>query len=157
MVPDTRVPAAAPTYSPDTTAGSLTGGTAVDFYTAAQLSRAAAEIARGTSTASVLARRPDRSYVEARRVANGVPEVHDDFSDVTFVQAGRATLQTGAAVRGAHVESPGEHRGGTIAGGSRRAIAAGDFFVIPAGTPHQYEVAAGDSVRYLTVKLRKPR
>ena len=133
----------------------IAAGTDIDIYSAAQLSKAAAEIARGTSTATVLARRPDRYYVEARRVVTGTPEVHDDFSDVTFVQSGRATLHTGA-VRGTHLESAGEHRGGTIDGGTRRAIATGDFFVIPPGTPHQYELAAGDSIRYLTVKVRKP-
>jgi mannose-6-phosphate isomerase-like protein (cupin superfamily) len=156
IVPATAVATAAAAVSPDTSA-LLAGGTALDVFTAAQLSSAAAQIARGTSTATVLARRPDRYYVEARRVANGVPEVHDDFSDVTFVQAGRAVLHTGATVRGSHVESAGEHRGGTIDGGARRAIAAGDFFVIPPGAPHQYEVAAGDSIRYLTVKVRKSR
>lgn len=141
----------------DTAAPVLTGGSEIDVYSAAQLSRAAADIARGPSTATVLARRPDRYYVQARRVTNGVPEVHDNFSDVTFVQAGRAMLLTGTTVRGSHVESAGEHRGGTIEAGSRRAIAAGDFFVIPPGTPHQYEVAAGDSIRYLTVKVRRSR
>ena len=139
----------------DTAAARLPAGMDIDIYSAAQLSKAAAELARGTSTATVLARRPDRYYVEARRVVSGTPEVHDEFSDVTFVQAGHATLHTGA-VRGAHLESPGEHRGGTIDGGTRRVIATGDFFVIPPGTPHQYELAAGDSVRYLTVKVRKP-
>ena len=159
IVRDTATPAAAadPAAAPDTTSATLTGSGDIDLYTAAQLSQAAANIARGTSTASILARRPDRYYVEARRVANGSVEVHDDFSDVTFVQAGRATLHTGSTVRGSRVESPGEHRGGTIDGGARRAIATGDFFVIPPGTPHQYELAAGDSIRYLTVKIRKPR
>lgn len=139
------------------TTASMVADTGVDFYTAAELSRTATQIARGTSTATVFARHPDRYYVEARRVASGTPEVHDDYSDVTFVQAGRAMLHTGAAVRGSHIESAGEHRGGAIDGGTRRPIATGDFFVIPAGTPHQYELADGDSIRYLTVKVRKPR
>jgi Cupin domain. len=147
--------AASTGVAPDTTSAPITGGKDIDIYSADQLSKVAAEIAHGTSTASVLARRPDRYYVEARRVASGVPEVHDDFSDVTFVQSGRATLHTGT-VRGAHLESRGEHRGGTIDDGVRRGIAAGDFFVIPAGTPHQFELATGDSIRYLTVKVRKP-
>jgi len=141
----------------DSTSERVKGGTDVDLYTAAELSRAAAGLARGRSTSTVLARRPDQYYVEARRVANGVPEMHDDFSDVTFVQAGHATLHTGATVRGSRLDSPGEHRGGTIDEGTRRIIGTGDFFVIPPGTPHQYEVAPGDSIRYLTVKVRKQR
>jgi mannose-6-phosphate isomerase-like protein (cupin superfamily) len=155
IVPGAAVQATADTVAPDSTTRASTGPGDIDFYPAVQLSRAADAIARGTSTATVLARRPDRYYVEARRVGNGVPEVHDDFSDVTFVQAGRAVLHTGASVRGSHLESAGEHRGGTIDGGSRRTIVTGDFFVIPPGTPHRYEVAAGDSIRYLTVKVRR--
>lgn len=157
VVPDSTVAKSAAPASPDTTPVSFAGGTELDVYSAAQLSQAAAAIARGTSTATILARRPDRYYVEARRVANGSPEVHDDFSDVTFVQAGRATLHTGTVVRGSRLESPGEHRGGTIEGGTRRVIATGDFFVVPPGMPHQYELAAGDSIRYLTVKIRRSR
>ena len=157
VVADTSAAPAAVPAPRDTTALSVAGGKELDVYTAAQLSKAAAEIARGTSTATVLARRPERYYVEARRVADGSPEVHDDFSDVTFVQAGRATLHTGTVVRGSHLESAGEHRGGTIDGGTRRIVATGDFFVVPPGMPHQYEIASGDSIRYLTVKVRRSR
>lgn len=148
-VPATSIAPARDSASPRDLASTL------DFYSAADLDKAAAGLARGTTTTAVFARRPDIFYVEARRTGSGVPEVHDDWSDVTTVQSGRATLHTGATVSGSYVESPGEHRGGTIDGGTRRAIAIGDFFVIPPGTPHQYEVASGDSIRYLTVKVRR--
>lgn len=141
----------------DTTPPAQTPASGMDFFSATDLAGAASAISHGTSTARILLRHPDRYYVEARRVANGVPEVHDDWIDVTTVQAGRATLLTGSTVRGSHVETPGEHRGGTIDGGARRTIATGDFFVIPSGMAHQYQVARGDSLRYLTVKVRRTR
>jgi uncharacterized RmlC-like cupin family protein len=54
------------------------------------------------------------------------------------------------------VEAPGEHRGGTIAGGASRAVGPGDLMIIPAGIPHQYVISPGDSLRYLTVKVSRP-
>jgi mannose-6-phosphate isomerase-like protein (cupin superfamily) len=82
-----------------------------------------------------------------------VPEVNDRWTDVTIVQSGRATLVSGGRVTGSRVETPGEHRGGTITGGATRPVGAGDLMVIPAGVPHQYVIAAGDSLRYVTVKV----
>lgn len=130
-------------------------GSDAEFHAASELSRIADELARGTTTAKTVAAHPALHYVQARRTANGVPEVHDDWIDVTVVQAGHATLLAGGRVSGDRVVSPGEHRGGVIDGGSRRPIGPGDLITILAGVPHQYEVARGDSVRYLTVKVRR--
>jgi len=74
---------------------------------------------------------------------------------VTIVQAGRATLVSGGTVHGGSVTEPGEHRGGTIMGGTTHPIAAGDMFVVPAGTPHQFQLGQGDTIRYLTIKIAK--
>jgi hypothetical protein len=71
-----------------------------------------------------------------------------------MVQSGRASLLSGGRVDGSHVESPGEHRGGTITGGTTRAVGPCDLMIIPAGIPHQYVIAPGDSLRYVTVKVR---
>ena len=127
----------------------------VDYYDAATLASAASALSHGATTARVLQRRPALFYVQARRVVSGSPEIHDDWADVTFVQVGRAALRTGGRVDGSHVETAGEHRGGTMVGGTSRPVAAGDFFMIPAGVAHRYELAVGDSIRYLTVKVRR--
>ena len=74
---------------------------------------------------------------------------------MTVVQAGRGTLLSGGRVEGSHLETAGEHRGGTITGGSSRPVGAGDLMIIPAGVPHQYMIGPGDSLRYLTVKVRE--
>lgn len=134
---------------------SVGSDTTVEYYTAALLAHVGDSLSRGTSTGHVLHAHPDYQYLQIRRDKSGVPEVHERWTDVTMVQAGRGTLLSGGRVSGSHLESQGEHRGGTIAGGTSRPVGAGDLMIIPAGVPHQYMIAAGDSLRYVTVKVRK--
>ena len=150
------LPAPAATVASSGVQATPAGSGAIEFYSATVLSRAADEIATGSTTTRTIGAHPTYHYIEARRSSSGVPEVHDRWIDVTIVQAGRATLLTGGRVDGSHLVSAGEHRGGAISGGTSRPIASGDFFVIPAGIPHQYQIARGDSVRYLTIKVERP-
>lgn len=130
----------------------------VEYYPAAFLGHVADSLARGSTTGHTIGARGTYQYLQIRRASSGVPEVHDRWIDVTTVQAGRGTLLSGGRVTGAVAQGGGEHRGGTIVGGARRPVGAGDLMVIPAGIPHQYEIARGDSLRYLTVKvLSAPR
>jgi len=129
--------------------------TAVEYYTAALLAHVGDSLSRGNTTGHTLGAHPDYQYLQIRRNRSGVPEVHDRWTDVTVVQAGRGTLLSGGRVSGSHVETPGEHRGGAIAGGISQPVGAGDLMVIPAGVPHQYMIATGDSLRYVTVKVRE--
>ena len=127
----------------------------IELYPASQLARIAGALANGSTTARTFCGHPTLQCVEARRTASGVPEVHDRWIDVTMVQAGRAIVLTGGRVTGDRLASPGEHRGGTIVGGVPHSIAAGDLVIVPAGIPHQYQVAPGDSVVYLTIKVAR--
>ena len=127
--------------------------TKVEFFTAGKLAQIADELSRGSATARTIATHPNLSFVVARRVTDGVPEVHRDWADLTFVQAGHASVLTGGHTDGTHITARGEYRGGTIVGGTSRPIGPGDLFLIPAGVPHQYRVERGDSLRYLTVKV----
>jgi hypothetical protein len=136
----------------DTTQSAPTSTTGIEFHSAAELARVGDELAKGSSTARTVSAHPGYHFVEARRSSTGVPEIHDAVADLTIVQAGRATLLTGGRVDGGKLVSAGEHRGGTIVGGTTRQIAAGDLFIIPAKVPHEYQVARGDSIRYLTIK-----
>ena len=54
---------------------------------------------------------------------------------------------------GATESSPGEWRGGTVRGGIRATLHAGDIATIPAGTPHQMILAPGERVTYVAVKV----
>jgi uncharacterized protein YjlB len=69
-----------------------------------------------------------------------------------LVQAGSATVLLGGRYEGGHEESPGETRGGQLVGAKAQRVAAGDLLVIPAGLPHQVQLATGESIRYVTVK-----
>ena len=44
-------------------------------------------------------------------------------------------------------------RGGTIKGGTRHKLAAGDVVHIPAGVAHQFFVEAGKEITYFVVKV----
>ena len=125
----------------------------VEYFPNAALRETGDALATGTTTARVLLDRPGVQFVAARRVVNGMPEIHDDWADVAVVQAGRATLLTGGHVTGSQLASRGEHRGGVIEGGVKRVVTEGDLFFVPPGVPHQYLLAPGDSIRYLTIKV----
>ena len=127
----------------------------VEVYASALLSHVADSLARAGKDSHVLSRHARFLPDVSRRTESGTPEIHDAWVDVTVVQAGRAVILTGGHLTGGHVESPGEHRGGTIVGGESHPIAIGDLFVIPAGVPHQFQLARGDSLRYLTIKVAK--
>ena len=90
-----------------------------------------------------------------RRDSDGVPELHEGFSDIFVVQRGTATLRYGGAVVGNKVTAPGEWRGGTIQNGSQAELHPGDVVVIPAGIPHQVLPTAGQHFIYLTFKVAK--
>jgi hypothetical protein len=144
-VPDTSVP--------DTSVPPAAQGQ-VELYSAAELDR----IVRGLAprTTSGFGRSHENfHYVEGRRTSDGTPEVHDEWTDVAIAQAGRSTVLTGGSLSGSRLQSAGEHRGGTISGGVSRPFAAGDLMIIPPGVPHQYRIAAGDSLRYLTIKVHR--
>jgi mannose-6-phosphate isomerase-like protein (cupin superfamily) len=139
--------------SPPDTTHAPSDSAAVEFYPAARLAQITSELARRADPGQTFGGHSQFHYVESRRVDSGSPEIHDHWIDVTFVQAGRATLLTGGRVDGSRLVSAGEHRGGRIMGGTSRAIAAGDLFVIPVGVPHQFQVMRGDSIVYLTIKI----
>ena len=131
-------------------------GDAVQYFSAATLARTADALAGGARTGRTLRTAGGFQYIVMRRLTSGGPEVHDRWADVTFIQAGHGSLRSGGQVSGGSITAPGELRGGTIVGGAERTLGPGDLLLIPAGVPHQYVVARGDSLRYLTVKVAQP-
>jgi quercetin dioxygenase-like cupin family protein len=87
------------------------------------------------------------------RTSDGVVEVHNHWIDFTTVLSGEATLTYGGAVAGAKETAPGEWRGGTITGGETVTLHPGDYFEIPADTPHLM-TGPKHHFRYLVVKVR---
>ncbi len=77
------------------------------------------------------------SALLVRRDADGPPERHETQADVFFVQSGTATLLVGGTLLNGEIVSPDEKRNGTIQGGVRRKLAAGDVVRISPRVPHQ--------------------
>ena len=98
----------------------------------------------------------NHSALIAHRQADGESELHESQADVFFVQDGAATLVLGGEVVGGKTTAPGEIRGTSISGGQKHALVAGDVVHIPARTPHQLLVAAGQQFTYFVVKIDTP-
>jgi mannose-6-phosphate isomerase-like protein (cupin superfamily) len=101
-----------------------------------------------------LASFPNEYFLLAHREADGTPELHETEADVIVVRAGTATLLVGGTLVNSETISPHEKRNGTIQGGVRQKIAAGDVIHIPAGMPHQMLLDGAHDVTYLVVKVK---
>jgi len=97
---------------------------------------------------------PNDAIYEVHRVGEGSPELHETEADVFFVQSGSGTLIIGGTLTGADTIAPHELRNGTIQGGARRKLSAGDVVRIPAKTPHQVLPDAGKEITYIVVKAK---
>jgi mannose-6-phosphate isomerase-like protein (cupin superfamily) len=91
----------------------------------------------------------------AHREADGLMEIHENWADLMFVHSGEATLLLGGTIPDARTDAPGEIRGSTAVGGTRRVIRAGDVVQVPAGMPHQFLVAPGQQITFFTMKIAK--
>ena len=90
------------------------------------------------------------------REGDGEAEIHEKQADIFFVQIGEATLVVGGAMEGGKTTAPGELRGSSIKGGSRRTLAPGDVVHIPAKVPHHLLIAPGKEFTYFVVKVDTP-
>jgi mannose-6-phosphate isomerase-like protein (cupin superfamily) len=95
----------------------------------------------------------------------GVSAVHDKVSEVYVMLEGAGTLVTGGKLVNptrreggsiaqivAQVNGPGVS-GTSIEGGVSRRIKAGDFVIIPAGTPHWWSEIGGKSISYVVIRV----
>ena len=97
---------------------------------------------------------PNENFILAHREADGSPEVHETQVDVILVQSGSATLLVGGTLMNGETISPHEKRNGTIHGGVRQKLAAGDVVRIPARMPHQLFLDGAHEITYLVVKVK---
>jgi mannose-6-phosphate isomerase-like protein (cupin superfamily) len=97
---------------------------------------------------------PNDAVLLVTRKADGPPEWHRTQLDVMLVQSGSATLLVGGTLVNAEALPPDDQRGGTIEGGTRLKISAGDIIRIPARTPHQLFLDGSKELDYLVVKVK---
>jgi len=103
----------------------------------------------------MLSKHDGYQIINTIRDKDGQAEIHADWNDNLFVQEGEATFVTGGTAIDAKVTAPGEQRGTSIKGGANATMRAGDYFFVPAGTPHQMKVAAGQRIRFIAFKTHK--
>lgn len=101
-----------------------------------------------------LADYPNDSFLLAHREADGQPELHETQVDVFFVQSGSATLLVGGTLLNGETVAPHEKRNGTIQGGTRQKLAAGDVVRIPAHMPHQLLLDGAHEFTYFVIKVK---
>jgi mannose-6-phosphate isomerase-like protein (cupin superfamily) len=97
---------------------------------------------------------PNDMFMLSRREADGVVEWHETQADVFFVQSGTATLVVGGNMVGGETVEPHEKRNGTIEGGVRRKLSAGDIVRIPARVPHQILLDGSKGFTYFVIKVK---
>ncbi len=97
---------------------------------------------------------PNEYFLLARRVADGQPEWHETEADVFFVESGSGTLLIGGTLVGGETTAPHEKRNGTIQGGVRQKLVAGDVVRIPPRVPHQVLLDGAKEFTYLVVKVK---
>jgi mannose-6-phosphate isomerase-like protein (cupin superfamily) len=92
----------------------------------------------------------------AHREANGLVEIHQEWSDLMFIVSGAGSLRVGGDMDRPYAESPGELRSATGRGGETRPLKPGDVINVPAGVPHQFLVPAGQQITFFTMKIARP-
>jgi uncharacterized RmlC-like cupin family protein len=91
--------------------------------------------------------------VVASRRAAGAAELHEDWADVVWVQAGEARLRIAPVLAQRRSAGPGEWTGVIGQPASERTVAAGDVLVIPAGLAHQWQPRGGVPFSYVVLKV----
>jgi mannose-6-phosphate isomerase-like protein (cupin superfamily) len=107
------------------------------------------------SASETLEKYPHHYTMLSFRSHDGGGELHENFADMFVVLEGHATLLTGGEVADAKTTAPGEIRGTGVKGGASQELQTGDIVHIPAGTPHQMLVRAGQTITYFVVKTQE--
>jgi mannose-6-phosphate isomerase-like protein (cupin superfamily) len=97
---------------------------------------------------------PNEAFLLVHREADGQVEWHETQVDVFFVQSGSATLVVGGTLINGETVAPHEKRNGTIQGGARQKLSAGDVVRIPARIPHQLVLDGAHEFTYFVIKVK---
>ena len=97
---------------------------------------------------------PNDLFLLAHREADGQVELHETQADLFVVQSGSATLIVGGTLLDGETVAPHERRNGTIQGGTRHKLSAGDIVRIPANVPHQLLLDGGREFNYFVAKIK---
>ncbi len=84
--------------------------------------------------------------VRRRQEGPNNASVHDDLTEIYQIVAGSGTFVTGGTIK-----NPNERTAG-ISGGESRQVKAGDFVVLPPGTPHWFSKIDG-AITYVETRF----
>jgi mannose-6-phosphate isomerase-like protein (cupin superfamily) len=108
-------------------------------------STSALGIVAGQAT-SVVETGPGQIVVRRRQDGPNNASVHDDMTEIYNIVSGSGTFVTGGAFKSAQDRTAG------ISGGVSRHVQAGDFVVLPPGTPHWFSKIDG-SITYVETRF----
>lgn len=97
---------------------------------------------------------PNELFLLGLREADGQVEWHETQVDVFVVQSGSATLLVGGTMVNGETVAPHEKRNGSIQGGVRQKLSAGDIIRIPARVPHQLLLEGSHEFTYFVIKVK---
>lgn len=115
------------------------------------IANAKANVKPGQATFSqrILSLAPHRVNLEYRPIA-GAASVHPANEEFFYVVEGAGTLVTGGTL----VPAGGANTIATISNGSARAVAKGDFVIVPKNTPHQFTEVKGGPLVLMSFHLQ---
>jgi hypothetical protein len=88
-----------------------------------------------------------------REASSGQAELHERQADLIIIQTGQATIVIGGKIVNPKATAANEIRGTSVDGGERQALKAGDIVHVPAKTPHQVLLDAGQTLDYVVLKV----
>jgi mannose-6-phosphate isomerase-like protein (cupin superfamily) len=95
---------------------------------------------------SVVETKAGQIVVRRRQDGPNNASVHDDVTEIYNIVSGSGTFVTGGAIK-----NPQDRTAG-ISGGVSRHVEAGDFVVLPPGTPHWFSKIDG-SITYVETRF----
>ena len=87
-----------------------------------------------------------RIVVRRRQTGPNNASVHPDLTEVYYIVTGAGTFVTGGAI------TDPENRTAGITGGVAQRVEAGDFVILPPGTPHWFREIEG-SITYMETRF----
>src|SRR4029077_4643875 len=96
----------------------------------------------------------NESFLLVHREADGQVEWHETQIDVFLVQSGSSTLLIGGTLVNGETVGPHEKRNGSIQGGVRRKLSAGDVVRLPPRVPHQLFLEGAPEFNYFVIKVK---
>ena len=115
---------------------------------------ASQRVAQALATEAAADPLANEAFLLVHREADGQVEWHETQVDVFFLQSGSATLVAGGTLLNGETVAPHEKRNGTIQGGTRRKLSAGDVVRIPARVPHQVVLDGAHEFTYFVIKVK---